>query len=117
MSFIQGTCHTAFYVDDCLAGASTPEDALTLQQQLCELLMKGGFDLRKWRSSSKQVMDSIPTELHEPSQVKAIAEESPPSPQKTLGMHWDSESDNLFISVGAVTINEMQCHLRHSLYI
>jgi len=46
----------SFYVDDCLAGADTPEQALELHKQLRELLNKGGFDLRKWRSSSSTVV-------------------------------------------------------------
>lgn len=40
---------SSFYVDDCLAGADTPQQALQLQQQLRHLLLKGGFNLRKWR--------------------------------------------------------------------
>ena len=34
--------YESFYVDDLLAGASTPEDALQLQQHLRALLLKGG---------------------------------------------------------------------------
>ena len=37
----------SFYVDDLLAGADYPDEALQLQQQLRQLLLKGGFDLKK----------------------------------------------------------------------
>ena len=60
----------SFYVDDLLAGADSPEDALQLQRQLRQLLFKGGFDLRKWRSSSPQVMQQIDPTLHEKSPPK-----------------------------------------------
>ena len=52
---------SSFYVDDCLAGADSPQETIQLHRQLRNLLHKGGFDLRKWRSSSAEVMESIPT--------------------------------------------------------
>ena len=54
---------TSFYVDDLLAGANTPEQASLLQQELRALLLRGGFDLRKWRSSSPQVLQSLDSSL------------------------------------------------------
>ena len=77
---------SSFYVDDCLAGADSPENAIKLQQQLRYLLQKGGFDLRKWKSNSQIVLDSIPATLHDPAQVKALTEGLSNAPQKTLGM-------------------------------
>ena len=49
----------SFYVDDLLAGADTPEEALNLLKNLRSLLAKGGFDLRIWRSSSQEVVKAI----------------------------------------------------------
>ena len=34
---------TAFYVDDCLTGANSVEEAIDLHQQLLHLFAKGGF--------------------------------------------------------------------------
>ena len=87
----------SFYVDDCLTGADSPQ--VKLQQQL---LLQGGFDLCKWRSSSSEVMQVIPEDLHEQSQLKSIADDSTIQPQKALGMHWDAFKDCLFISVGSL---------------
>ena len=84
--------YESFYVDDLLAGASTTEDALQLQQHLRALLLKGGFDLRKWRSNSSQVLSAIPTELHEPSQTKTLSQDST-SHSKALGIFWDAQND------------------------
>ena len=36
-----------FYVDDCLTGADSIEEAVSLQQQLHNLFMQGSFLLRK----------------------------------------------------------------------
>ena len=88
----------SFYVDNCLAGADSPQEAIKLQQQLRELLLQGGFDLSKWRSSSSEVMQAIPEDLHEPSQLKSIADNSTVQPQKALFMHWDTFKDCLFIA-------------------
>ena len=45
----------SFYVDDRLAGADSPEEAIDLRQQLQELFTRGGFNLRKWSCSSPVV--------------------------------------------------------------
>ena len=56
----------SFYVDDLLAGGDSEQEAVELYLELRGLLQKGGFDLKKWRSSSTSVLDSIPSELQEP---------------------------------------------------
>ena len=90
----------SFYVDDCLARADTPDEALELHQELRNLLLKGGFNLCKWRSSSTKVMESIPNELHDPSHLKGITEENCKESPKALGIHWNSLDDSLYASVG-----------------
>ena len=91
---------SSFYVDDCLAGADSPENAIKLQQQLRNLLQKGGFDLRKWKSNSQIVLDSIPATLHDPAQVKALTEGLSNAPQKTFGIVWTASNDCLYVSIG-----------------
>ena len=56
---------TSFYVDDLLTGADMPEQTLKIHHDLKALLLKGGFDLRKWRSHSKPTLDSIEPFLRE----------------------------------------------------
>ena len=48
-----------FYVDDCLASASTVEKAKYLPQELVELLAKGGFELTKWTSNCREIVASV----------------------------------------------------------
>lgn len=50
----------SFYVDDYLDGADTVEEASELKQQMENLLAKGGFPLRKWRSNNWNVISTIP---------------------------------------------------------
>ena len=87
---------TSFYVDDCITGADTPEEALRLQQSLVQLLSEAQMMLRKWRSNSPQVLDSIPELLREKSDL-TIRE--PGSASKTLGIHWSTEQDCFYIQV------------------
>ena len=81
---------TSFYVDDLLTGAETPEQAIKLFQSLRGLLEKGGFDLRKWRSSSNTVLTAIDPSLHEKLPIHDLVNQLQSPYPKALGMEWDS---------------------------
>ncbi|KAA3678092.1 uncharacterized protein DEA37_0010982 [Paragonimus westermani] len=49
-----------FYVDDCLMSLRDVEVAKRFVTQVCGLLQKGGFRLRKWVSNSREAVDTIP---------------------------------------------------------
>ncbi|XP_075162693.1 uncharacterized protein LOC142235322 [Haematobia irritans] len=51
---------SCFYVDDCMAGANTIEDAQRLVSELNLLLRAGGFQLRKWSSNDHRVLINVP---------------------------------------------------------
>ena len=56
---------TAFYVDDCLTGAAILPQAIQLREDINNLLAKVGMTLRKWRTSSPELRETIPLELRE----------------------------------------------------
>ena len=85
--------HNSFYVDDLLAGADDVASAVQLFQDLRKVLVKGGFDLRKWRSSSTQVLQQIPSELQETVPNQDMVDAHSASYPKTLGITWDSRQD------------------------
>ena len=87
--------HNSFYVDDLLGGADTIEQALDLYRSLRSMLGKGGFELRKWRSSSAKVLEEIPTELLEPMPTQDLVDRHSASYPKALGVVWDSHSDTM----------------------
>ena len=89
----------SFHVDDFLAGAETTEDAITLQRELRNLLLQGGFDLRKWRSSSEHILQQIKPELLEKVPVKSLTDDSTSQHPKALGIVWDSCHDHMSVSV------------------
>ena len=85
--------HHSFYVDDLLAGAADEDSAITLFQDLRKVLSKGGFDLRKWRSSSSKVLSCIPDHLQETLPDQEMVDEHSTNYPKTLGITWNSRSD------------------------
>lgn len=55
------------------------------------------MSLCKWRTSSPDLLDSIPPELRETSNLTISS--SPSDCPKSLGIHWDMVRDSLFISL------------------
>ena len=85
----------SFYVDDLLGGAHTHEGAITLYNELRVMLGKAGFDLRKWRSNSHQVLEQIPTQLLEPMPTQDLVDRHSAAYPKALGVAWDSAKDTM----------------------
>ena len=82
------------------------ENALEIFQKSREILSKGGFNLRKWKSNEKALLQEI-----EKAEIsKDVAKENAshknshhPDPcTKVLGVSWDSESDDLFYDLSSV---------------
>ncbi|KAL1448332.1 hypothetical protein WDU94_014009 [Cyamophila willieti] len=76
------------YVDDIVTGAATPQEALELCEELVALLSSGGFELKKFASSSPEVLAHIPPEDQEQSLVLHDT-----STIKVLGLRWDPKVD------------------------
>ena len=89
----------SFYVDDFLGGAHSIQDAIQLYQDLRTVLLKGGFNLCKWRSSSPEVLDNIPLQLQEKSPLKEETTTQTSSYSKALGLAWDSGKDLMSPSI------------------
>ena len=85
----------SFYVDDLLGGAETIEQAIELYNNLRSMLSKGGFNLRKWRSNSKQMLAHIPSELQETVPTQDLVDRHSASYPKALGVAWDSITDTM----------------------
>ena len=94
------TVHTSFYVDDCLTGADSLEEAISLREGLNDLMSRGCMKLRKWRTSSAALRATIPDELLETESTLLIT--TPSSHHKALGVHWDTGRDTLHITTPQV---------------
>ena len=89
----------SFYVDDLLGGADTQEEALSLYASLSEILSKASFSLRKWRSSSTEVLKLIPSELQESLPTQELVDQHSATYPKALGVAWDSREDKMYTSI------------------
>ena len=87
--------NNSFYVDDLMGGADTPQAAIDLADQLCNILSKANFHLRKWRSNSTEVLREIPVEMQEKLPTQDLVEMNSAQYPKALGLTWDSRNDNM----------------------
>ena len=80
-----------FYVDDCLSGRDTEEEAVELVDELLELSALGGFTLRKFKASKQQVLANLSEDLIDPKSTQEIKAQNDFT--KVLGVEWNAESD------------------------
>ena len=85
-----------FYVDDCLSGASTVEEALRLRRQLTDIIGSAGMHIRKWASNCNSVLADIPEEDRE---VEYPLDINKDATLKTLGVKWNPQTDNIQYTV------------------
>ncbi|XP_054259368.1 uncharacterized protein LOC128984109 [Macrosteles quadrilineatus] len=78
------------YVDDIITGADSVEAALELQDQLIQLLHRGGFELRKWASNSSALLEKFPSEHLE---TPSFLQDAQLPQYSILGLHWSPEED------------------------
>ena len=88
-----------FYVNDCLKSAKSIEDAVEIVDRLREILSKGGFRLTKWSCNRSEVLDTIPQAEKAQSVVDLDLGKDKLPMQRTLGLHWDMESDKFMFKV------------------
>ena len=86
-----------FYVDDYLISVESELRAVEVVHDLCALLLKGGFNLKKWLSTSNVVMQTIP----ENEKSKSVKNAMPSTALKecVLRIDWCVSSDEFFFNV------------------
>jgi hypothetical protein len=108
----------SLYVDDLVSGAQNDEKAFQIYKQSKEIMSTGGFNLRKWHSNSRSLMNSInaledkvvsSSPDNQPGVIEedlsyakeSIAQESAPANKtqiKVLGKIWDTDTDMLLFN-------------------
>lgn len=79
-------------MDDLLTGVKDLEEAKKLKSDLKRILKEYGFELRKWASNERQILEDQ-SGNHEPKHFQDLKD------SKTLGLLWDPESDTLQFSI------------------
>ena len=90
---VVNTVKRNFYVDDCLKSVRSINAATTLSQQLRELLSRGGFQLTKWLSNKKEVIETIPESERASSILDLHLDKDELPVERTLGIQWLVETD------------------------
>lgn len=88
------------YVDDCLKSGNEEDKLVHVAHELKDLCANGGFELTKFVSNSRKLLESFPLEeLGKKVKELYIGYDSLPM-EKALGMCWNTESDTLTIYIG-----------------
>ncbi|XP_070068136.1 uncharacterized protein [Drosophila takahashii] len=80
------------YVDDCLSGADTLDEARKQQDQVRQLLGSANLNLRKWCANHPALLETIPKEDQE---MDLDFSRFSDSTIKTLGIIWNPQEDQL----------------------
>ena len=84
------------YVDDCLALADEIGAAMELQQSLDKMMERGGFNLTKWASNSKEVSATLPSKSRRRPLPLISMPVSPERYWECLGIHQLAVSTSVF---------------------
>ena len=88
-----GSYQDNFYVDDMLKSFSTEEEAVKISSSIKEALAEGGFNLRKFLSNSKRVLQAIAEPDRK--EIKSLELDDNQLIERTLGVQWYVEEDKL----------------------
>ena len=92
------TVRRDFYVDDWLKSVTNAEAAKALIKDVKDVCASGGFNLTKFISNSREVIDSVPAENRAPSVVNLDLSSALPI-ERQLGLTWCIEDDTLSFRV------------------
>lgn len=82
------TIHANFYMDDCLKSVDSEEEAILMVKDLIAVCLTGGFQLTKWVSNSRAVLQIVPEE-HRAHGIKIMDLDKDQLPmERALGLLW-----------------------------
>lgn len=99
MALAAKVVHEDFYVDDCFTGAETVSEAITLRQDLDQLLRAGQFELAKWSSNDGRVLGEAPG-------GNGIVDLDEECDTRVLGLRWLTTTDGLTFRVVKPIVSE-----------
>lgn len=87
---------TNFYVDDLMTGCETKEEAVEIYKQIYKLVNSGGFQLQKWSSNNKNLLQFIGRDKQNVDNSVAIKSDNM---VKVLGICWNADTDEFQYTV------------------
>ena len=90
------------YLDDLLMSTNTRAEAMTIIREMIPLLAAAGFELTKWTSNDRTLLEGIPRQNRAPAirDLDLTTDDMPV--QKAMGLQWLPEEDVLRIKVSHV---------------
>ncbi|CAI6376006.1 unnamed protein product [Macrosiphum euphorbiae] len=93
---------TQTYVDDILTGRNSVKDLLELQDEITEMLGRGGFELKKWSSNCKELLSKVPNE----DQANSLSfDPKDDAGVRILGLHWNPAADTFTYHTSSIISN------------
>ena len=80
------------YMDDYLDSCESVAESIQLIKEVITVHGAGGFEIRNFISSSREVLESLPEELRSMKNNNLALQAELPV-ERTLGLHWDQEDD------------------------
>ncbi|XP_048481754.1 uncharacterized protein LOC119693943 [Plutella xylostella] len=80
------------YMDDCLYSCDSAETAINLVNQITTIHKYGGFEIRRWSSNCKQVLDNIPSDALAQTAIQ-MKDGATNMSERTLGLIWHPAED------------------------
>ncbi len=93
------TLRSNFYVDDMLKSLSNSEDAVHLIRNIINMCEAGGFNLTKFVSTDKTVLESLPTSKLLPKLQEYDLSKCSLQIERALGVHWCLVNDELLFKI------------------
>ncbi|CAG9113265.1 unnamed protein product [Plutella xylostella] len=81
-----------YYMDDCLYSCDNAETAINLVNQITTIHKHGGFEIRRWSSNCKQVLDNIPSDALAQTAIQ-MKDGATNMSERTLGLIWHPAED------------------------
>ena len=88
---------------------------MSLRDELCNLLSKGGFQLTKWASNSRKIMETTPLRDRAPIAVPTTEPEKMSDLLKALGTSWNTKDDVLMFTNAYSILTEKEPRKKRSL--
>ncbi|CAH2226597.1 jg5548 [Pararge aegeria aegeria] len=99
---VKNSIRRDFYVDDYLSGGDSVASVIELAKNVTKIMDTAKFNLRKWQSNNTTILHSITQNTNQQQSEKTL-DLNDSLPNKTLGLNWDCNSDNLLFSINIQT--------------
>ena len=93
------TLRRSFYMDDMIRSVESVEVAKNLIPEMQSLLGEGGFNLGKFMSTSRDVIETVPQKIRAKSLQELDLQDSSLPQESALGLKWNVEDDVFTYSV------------------